>query len=190
MPKSQPTAPLLATPILPGEPSADAQIAAMIRVNHAGEYGARRIYEGQLATIRDRKARETIREMHQQEQVHLDYFQSALRERRVRPTLLTPLWHVGGFVLGAATAAMGKEAAMACTVAVESVIDAHYREQEAQLGSAEAALKDKIAQFRAEEAEHHDTGLAEGAEGALAYPVLTAAIRGITRTAIFLSKRI
>lgn len=184
------TEPLLKDPPRPGEPPAAEQIARMIRVDQAGEYGARRIYEGQLAAIRDPQAKRQIRHMLEQELVHLDYFDKALAERRVRPTLLQPFWHVGGFLLGAATAAMGKEAAMACTVAVEEVIGEHYRQQEQKLGEGEDALKQKIAQFRAEELEHHDLALTEGAEAAPAYPLLSAGIRTITRLAIALSKKI
>ena len=182
--------PKLAKAPLPGDASENDEISSMIRVNHAGEYGAKRIYEGQLAFIKDAATRETIQEMADQEQAHLDYFDEQINARKVRPTALAPLWHVGGFALGAATAIMGREAAMACTVAVESVIDEHYAEQEIQLGEDEQQLKAKISQFRAEEQEHHDTGLAEGAEDAIAYPVLTAGIRGITRLAIELSKRV
>jgi len=180
----------LAKQPLPGDTSETEQLASIIRVNHAGEYGAKRIYEGQLAFIKNADARKKIEHMRDQEQEHLDYFESQVKARKVRPTALQPFWHVGGFALGAVTALMGKEAAMACTVAVESVIDEHYASQEAVLGQGEQPLKDKITQFRAEEMEHHDTGLAEGAENALAYPLLSAGIRGITRMAIELSKRI
>lgn len=180
----------LSPPAQPGESSTKEQMESMIRVNQAGEYGARRIYEGQLATLRDPQARKKVQHMLEQELEHLDYFNQQMGERQVRPTLLQPFWHMGGFLLGAATAAMGKEAAMACTVAVESVIDKHYQEQEARLGEGEKPLRDKIAQFRAEEMEHHDTGLAEGAEQAPVYPVLSKGIQTITKMAIALSKRI
>ncbi len=162
----------------------------MLRVNHAGEYGAKRIYQGQLATLKDPQARALVEHMAAQEQEHLDYFDAALKRERVRPTALMPLWHVGGFLLGAVTAKMGTEAAMACTVAVESVIDEHYREQTPVASAHAPELAKKIEQFRAEELEHHDTGLAHGATNAPAYAALSAAIRGITKTAIFLSKRI
>lgn len=167
-------------------------IEEILRVNQAGEYGAKRIYQGQLATIRDPQAKRQIQHMLAQELEHLDYFNKAVSAVQVRPTLLQPLWHLGGFVLGAVTALMGKEAAMACTVAVESVIDSHYQDQLSCLRSSatQEELATKIEQFRQEEVEHHDLGLAEGAEQAPAYPMLTAAIRGITKTAITLSKRI
>lgn len=180
----------LAKTPLPGDASEEEILESMIRVNQAGEYGAKRIYEGQLAFIKDADAKAKIEEMAEQEQVHLDYFNEQMKDRKVRPTALQPIWHVGGYALGAVTAMMSKEAAMACTVAVESVIDEHYAEQEQMLGKGEKKLKDKITQFRAEEQEHHDTGLAEGAEEAVAYPVLSAGIRGITRMAIELSKKI
>jgi 3-demethoxyubiquinol 3-hydroxylase len=166
------------------------QLAQALRVNQAGEYGARRIYEGQLAVLRDRPSRQLVQHMAEQEQAHLDYFNEALVRHRVRPTLLQPLWHVGGFLLGAATAALGREAAMACTVAVESVIDEHYHQQEQSLAAEHPQLVEKISAFRADEKDHHDTGLQEGAEQAVAYPLLYSGVRGITKFAIALSKRL
>lgn len=165
-------------------------IASMIRVNHAGEYGAKRIYEGQLAVLRGTPSFATVAKMRDQELPHLATFEHEMRARKVRPTALMPLWHVGGWMLGAMTAAMGEKAAMACTVAVESVISEHYQQQEAVLGEEEAALKATITQFRTEEEAHHDIGLAHGAEHAPAYGLLYHGIRGITRTAIALSKRL
>lgn len=178
--------------ILPGDREKTPRMARMIRVDHAGEYGAKRIYEGQLAVLRGRSPNtKVIEEMKEQEVKHLQAFETLVRQERVRPTALLPLWHVGGFFLGAATAALGEKAAMACTVAVETVIDKHYQKQEAALGAPEnAAMKQMVAQFRAEEMEHHDTGLEYGAEDAPAYPLLRAAVEGITRSAIWLSSRI
>lgn len=170
-------------------PAKQADLAEIIRVNQAGEYGAKRIYQGQLATLRDPAARAQVQHMLEQELVHLDYFTVEMGKRGVRPTALQPLWHIGGFALGAITALMSKEAAMACTVAVESVIDGHYREQLATLTN-EPELQEKIETFRAEEMEHHDLGLKEGAEQAAAYPLLSAVIKGITRGAIELSKKV
>lgn len=163
---------------------------SMIRVNHAGEYGAKRIYEGQLSVLRGKPAYDTVREMKEQELEHLETFEQLVRDRSVRPTALMPVWHVGGWVLGAATAALGDKAAMACTVAVESVIAEHYAQQEEKLGEDEAALKATISQFREDEMEHHDTGLHEGAEQAPAYGLLYHGIRGVTKMAIMLSKRV
>lgn len=172
---------------LPGDPEPEALRRRMIRVDHAGEYGAKRIYEGQLAVL---GGDAQVRAMAAQEAKHLETFDRLMVEERVRPTLLSPLWHAAGYALGAATAMLGREAAMACTVAIEETIDAHYRRQAEALGPEDAALKETIEQFRAEELEHRDIGLAEGAERAPAYPLLTAAIKGGSRLAIWLSERI
>ena len=174
---------------LPGDMRPEDLVARMIRVDQAGEYGARRIYEGQLAVLGRKPSGETIRQMYEQELEHLETFDKLIAERRVRPTALQPLWHVAGFALGAATAMMGEKAAMACTVAVEEVIDEHYAGQAEQLGEDEAELKETIEQFRADELEHRDTGLEHDAEGAPAYPVLTGAIKAGSRLAIWLSER-
>src|SRR5437764_11121786 len=141
-------------PYLPGDPPPEAEIARIVRVDHAGEYGATRIYDGQLAVVRRGRARDEIRRMAEQEAHHLAAFDELVRSRRVRPTLLHPLWHVTGYALGAATALLGEDAAMACTVAVEEVIDEHYRGQTERLGDADPALKDRILTFRADEAAH------------------------------------
>jgi ubiquinone biosynthesis monooxygenase Coq7 len=175
---------------LPGDPSRAEDIARMIRVDHAGEYGAARIYEGQLAVLGRSAAAPVIRRMAEQEKKHLAAFDRLIVERRVRPTLLSPLWHVAGFALGAATALLGERAAMACTVAVEEVIDKHYGDQVERLGDSEPALKAALAEFRTQEIEHRDTGLAQGAASAPAYPALTAAIKAGSRVAIWLSSRI
>jgi ubiquinone biosynthesis monooxygenase Coq7 len=175
---------------LPGDLSRDDLIRRMIRVDHAGEYGARRIYEGQLAVLGHRRDAEPIRHMAAQERRHLEAFDDMLAERRVRPTALHPLWHVAGYALGAATALLGREAAMACTVAVEEIIDEHYAKQAALLGDDEPQLKTTIERFRAEEIEHRDLGLAEGAERAPAYDLLKTAIKGGSRLAIWLAERI
>ncbi len=128
--------------------------------------------------------------MKAQEQVHLDTFSRLIGERRVRPTALLPVWHVAGFALGAATALLGHRGAMACTVAVEEAIDEHYQAQEASLPEDEVALKAHIATFRAEELEHRDIGLANEAEQAPAYRLLSAAIKAGCKVAIRLSERI
>jgi 3-demethoxyubiquinol 3-hydroxylase len=175
---------------LPGDPPQSEGIARMIRVDHAGEYGAARIYEGQLAVLRFSPATPVIRRMAEQEKRHLAAFDRLVVERRVRPTLLSPLWHVAGFALGAATALLGERAAMACTVAVEEVIDEHYAKQIEALGTAEPELKATLAEFRENEIEHRDTGLAHGAAEAPAYGLLSAAIKSGSRLAIWLSTRI
>lgn len=175
---------------LPGDPPTKVLVERMIRVDHAGEYGAVRIYAGQLAVLGRSPAAPVIRRMAEQEERHLAAFDRLVIERRVRPTLLSPLWHVTGFALGAATAALGERAAMACTVAVEEVIDEHYRDQLDTLGDAEPALSAAIEEFRADEIEHRDTGLAHGAEAAIGYPVLSAAIKTGARLAIWLATRL
>ena len=175
---------------LPGDPTPREIVARTIRVDHAGEYGAKRIYQGQIAVLRGTKWEPLIRHMQEQEQEHLDTFTGLIGKRRVRPTALLPLWHVAGFALGAATAAMGYRAAMACTVAVEEAIDEHYQAQEAALGEDEAELKGRIAKFRADELEHRDIGLENEAELTPAYRLLSAAIKVGCKVAIKVSERV
>jgi ubiquinone biosynthesis monooxygenase Coq7 len=162
----------------------------MIRVDHAGEYGATRIYAGQLAVLGRGEKGPVLRHMLAQEQVHLARFSELVGHRRVRPTALLPLWHLAGFALGALTAAMGARAAMACTVAVEEAIDAHYSAQSAELGEDEADLRETIETFRQEELEHRDTALAHEAEQAPGYRLLSSVIRSGCRIAIAVSERI
>ena len=175
---------------LPGDPTPRQMVERVIRVDHAGEYGAKRIYQGQLAVLRGTKWEKLIRHMQDQEQVHLDTFSKLIAERRVRPTALLPIWHVAGFALGAATAMLGPRAAMACTVAVEEAIDEHYQAQEAALGDDEAALRGNVEKFRAEELEHRDIGLAHEAELAPAYRLLSGAIKAGCKLAIKVSERV
>ncbi len=175
---------------LPGDLTREQLIERLIRVDHAGEFGARRIYEGQLSVLKNHPEAGVIRHMHEQELVHLKAFEKLMVQRRVRPSALYPIWNIAGFALGAATALMGTKAAMACTVAVEEVIDEHYRQQQTQLGEDEAELKSTIERFRAEEVEHRDTGLEHGAEQATAYPLLTGAIKAGSRLAIWLAERV
>ena len=172
---------------LPGDPDKDTLIEQIIRVDQAGEYGAKRIYQGQLAVLGDNAA---IKQMLAQEETHLAAFNKIMTERKVRPTALEPIWHMAGFALGAATALLGKEAAMACTVAVEEVIGEHYAEQSAALGDDETELRATIDAFRDDEMHHKETSLREGAETAPAYVPLTQAIKAGTRLAIWLSKRV
>ncbi len=174
---------------LPGDLSPEALVERMIRVDQAGEFGAVRIYEGQLRVLGGAPAGPVIEAMAAQEREHLDHFNRLLVERRVRPTLLTPLWHVAGYALGASTAMLGEKAAMACTAAVEEVIDEHYAKQRAQLGDDEAELRDTIETFRQEEVEHKDTALAHDAKGAPGYEMLSGAIKAGSRLAIWLSER-
>jgi ubiquinone biosynthesis monooxygenase Coq7 len=174
---------------LPGDPDPRETVARMIRVDHAGEYGARRIYDGQLAVLKRSPAAPVIRHMAAQERRHLDAFDKLLVQRRARPTVLSPLWHVAGYTLGAASALLGERAAMACTAAVESVIDEHYGRQLERLGDSEPELAAAIAEFRGDEIEHRDTALAQGAEEAPGYRPLTELVKAGTRAAIWLSIR-
>lgn len=175
---------------LPGDPDKATLLAEIVRVDQAGEYGAKRIYEGQLAVLGKTDAAPALKAMLAQEEEHLQAFNRIMAARAVRPTALEPVWHVAGFALGAATALLGKDAAMACTVAVENVIADHYAEQAAQLGDDEKDLRDTITRFRSDEVHHRDVSLEHGAENAPGYPVLTAAISAGTRLAIWLSKKI
>ena len=165
--------------------------ASMLRVNQAGEYGATRIYAGQLAVLgQDRPAGRVIARMASQERRHLERFDALMAERGVRPTALQPLWKVAGFALGAATALMSEKAAMACTDAVETEIDRHYARQLAELGDMDPELAADIAEFRAEELEHLQTAKDHGSAETIGYPLVSAAIRAGCRLAIGLSKRI
>ncbi|QNQ09458.1 demethoxyubiquinone hydroxylase family protein [Sphingomonas alpina] len=164
---------------------------AMIRVDQAGEYGATRIYAGQLAVMGDRSpAARAIAGMANQEERHRAFFDAMIVERGVRPTLLQPFWNVAGFALGAVTAAIGPAAAMACTVAVETEIDKHYADQLIELGDSDPILSAAVLDFQAEEVEHREAALAAGAETAIAYPLLSAVIRLGCRVAIATAKRI
>ena len=163
----------------------------IIRVDHAGEYGATRIYDGQIAVFgKDSKIGKTIQHMADQEQEHIEKFNDLLIEKRVRPTALLPVWNIAGFALGAGTALMGEKAAMACTVAVEKVIGEHYREQQGLLEDDEKELKKTIAKFEKDELEHHDIGLEHDAENAPGYKVMTKVIEIGCKAAIAISKKI
>jgi ubiquinone biosynthesis monooxygenase Coq7 len=177
-------------PYLPGDRAPATDTARMIRVDQAGEYGATRIYQGQLAVLRRGRGAGAIREMAEQEARHLAQFNRLTAERRVRPTALSPLWHVAGYALGAATALLGERAAMACTVAVEEVIDGHYARQEEALAAGDPELAETIRAARADELEHRDTALAHEAKEAPGYELIGAAIKTGARLAIWLSERI
>ena len=164
-------------------------VERFIRVDHAGEFGAKRIYEGQLAILGKTADGDAIKHMKEQEQVHLTKFESLIAERQVRPTILYPIWEMAGFALGVGTALMGPKAAMACTVAVEEVIDEHYAEQSSALDDEEKDLRDTIDKFREEELEHRDTAIEHGGEQAIGYPVMRKAIRAGSKVAIWLSER-
>ena len=173
----------------PGDRRPDS--ASMLRVDQAGEFGATRIYAGQLAVLRRNcpESKLTAR-LAAQEHRHLTRFTALMAARRVRPTALQPLWNVAGFALGAATALMSEKAALACTDAVETEIDRHYASQLAALGEEDPELSGDIAEFQADELEHRDIAREAGAAQAVGYPLLTAAIRAGCRVAITLSKRI
>ena len=175
-------------PRLPGD--AQESVEQMIRVDHAGEYGAARIYAGQLAVMGNRTpVAAEIGRMKAQEQRHLDTFNRLIVERRVRPTLLHPIWHVAGYALGAATALLGPTAAMACTVAVETEIDRHYAAQRTALAGSDPELEAHIADFQADEVEHRDTAAAHvGDTGGFA--LMTRVIRAGCRVAIAVTKRV
>jgi ubiquinone biosynthesis monooxygenase Coq7 len=175
---------------LPGEPAGSRLAERVLRVDHAGEYGAKRIYQGQLAVLGNSPSGAAIREMADSEAEHLAWFDHELTARGVRPTLLHPLWHVAGYALGAATALMGPKAAMACTVAVEEAIDEHYQAQEDALGDTEPALKQAIARFHADELNHRDAALAHDAERAPGYRAMKIAIKTGCKAAVWLAERI
>ena len=180
------------SPRLPGFNAADKNLARMIRVDHAGEYGAVQIYRGQLAILGHTVSGDTIRHMEEQEQEHLATFDRLIAENNVRPTALAPVWNVAGYALGAVTALMGEKAAMACTAAVEEVIDEHYARQAAALesdGEASAGFKATIERFRADEIQHRETAIEHGAEEAPGYRVLSETIKAGCRLAIKLSER-
>lgn len=164
----------------------------MIRVDQAGEYGATRIYAGQLAVMGSRGPHAAeIRAMARQEEEHLARFNALLARRGVRPTALQPVWQVAGYALGAATALIGPKAAMACTAAIEEEIERHYTAQLVELeDQGDPELADMIEEFREDEREHREHALAAGAEQAPAYPLLSGAIRLGCRLAIRLSERI
>lgn len=174
---------------LPGDFTLSKPSQAALRVDHAGEYGATRIYAGQRAVLKHHAYADQLKHMAEQEEVHLAAFNKILPEHGVRPTLLMPLWHVGGWLMGAVSAAISPKAAMACTVAVEVVITAHYNEQ-LESGTLDPMLHSTIAKFRDEEMEHHDIGMAHEAEQAPLYGPLTTTIRHICKAAIWLSARV
>ena len=166
-------------------------IEEFIRVDHAGEYGATKIYDGQIAIFgKNSKIGKTIQHMADQEQEHIEKFNELILEHRVRPTVFLPLWNIAGFTLGATTALMGKKAAMACTVAVEKVIGEHYRKQQTLLEDDYKELKKTISKFEKDELEHHDIGIEHEAEKTPGYNILSKVIKIGCKTAIEISKKI
>ncbi|MBP6985573.1 MAG: demethoxyubiquinone hydroxylase family protein [Alphaproteobacteria bacterium] len=176
---------------LPGDRQLNQEIQRMIRVNQAGEQGAVSIYKGQLAVLGRTEVSPLLEHMLEQEKEHLDKFSRLLSARKVRPTVLSPVWSILGFAMGAGTALMGRKAAMACTVAVEEVIDEHYAAQEHTLRhDQDPELRHLITKCREEENEHKEAGLSHGAEQAFAYPILSSVIKKSSKLAIWLSTRI
>ena len=175
---------------MPGDPTRQQLVESMIRVDQAGEQAAVRIYKGQLAVLAGTEAEAPIREMAEQEELHLKTFNELIAKRQVRPTALSPIWHVAAYALGVGTALLGPKAAMACTQAVEEVIDEHYTNQAANLGEDEASLKEQIQKFRDDESQHLERAINEGAEDAPGHEILTKTIRAGSRIAIWLSSRI
>lgn len=178
-------------------PKTKAMLERIIRVDHAGEFGAVRIYEGQIAVLGKTKDGPLLKEMLKEEEEHFRTFNKMIPEKRVRPTAFLPLWNVAGFALGAGTALMGKEAAMACTVAVETVIGGHYDNQIRQLmaDGEDGTEKHKdmikiISKFRDDELHHLDTGLEHDAEQAPMYNVLSNVIMAGCKAAIWASERV
>ncbi len=182
------------TPPMPGEDVAARRIEAMIRVDHAGEYGAVQIYRGQRAVFDRVEARahaaRVIAEMEAGEAEHLKTFDRMIAERGVRPTIMAPIWRVAGFGLGAVTALMGEAAAHACTEAVEDVIEDHYKRQSERLGRDDPELKEVIDRFREDEIGHKETAIDQGARSAPGYPVLSALVKLGCRAAIRISEQI
>lgn len=168
------------------------KIKEIIRVDHAGEYGAKVIYAGQIAALKIKKDFEAVKlveHMKQQEDEHFEYFDQQIKKMKVRPTIMQPAWMIGGFAMGFLTALIDKKAAMACTTAVEEVIDEHYQSQLKTLGE-EGELSQKIRKFRDEEIEHRDIGYENDAAKIGYFKPLTSVIKIVTKTAIGISKRI
>jgi 3-demethoxyubiquinol 3-hydroxylase len=178
----------------PGYASGARRLDEILRVDHAGELGAVRIYQGQLAVLgamrRTRRSCDLVRHMAEQEAHHKAAFDHLLTEHQTRPTALEPLWSAAGFALGAATALIGEKAAMACTVAVEDVIEDHYRRQAEEMAEVEPELAGKLQELRGEELEHRAAGLAAGGEKATAYPMLSGLIKAGCRLAIRIAEKV
>jgi ubiquinone biosynthesis monooxygenase Coq7 len=181
-------------PPRPGPGGQEMRLAQMLRVDHAGELGAVHIYRGQRAVLGDAPGRAslaaTLADMEDHEARHLARFDELLSHRRVRPTLLAPLWRAAGFALGAGTALMGEKAAHACTDAVESVIEAHYADQVAEIAALEPELAGELSQFRDDELDHQRQAIEGGARDAPGARLLSAVIRAGCRAAIKISERI
>lgn len=177
-------------PPRPGQGAQAARMAEILRVDHAGELAAVQIYRGQKAVMGSRPLAQHFAEMESQEAVHLARFDTLLTERRVRPTVMAPVWRLAGFALGAGTALMGEKAAHACTEAVESVIEEHYADQITELATRDPDLAAELSKFRDEELAHRDQAVEDGAREAPGYGLLSAVIRTGCRAAIKISEKI
>ena len=160
----------------------------IIRVNHAGEFGAQQIYSGQIKFTKEPELKETLNQIAEEEDVHLSYFEDLMIKKRVRPTLMSPLWKLGGFSLGAFTAILGKDYVMACTEAVETIIVDHYKSQIGQIEEVE--IQKKIEKFLNDEAEHQMTGMTQIKKNDFKLKVFKKFIKVITKIAIKVSKKI
>ena len=169
-------------------------LEGIIRVDHAGERGAMKIYEGQLLALstflKDEDLKKTIEKMKNQEKEHLDFFNKEIKKRKIKPTKLLPLWDLMGVGLGFGSAMLGKKAAMLCTASVEEVIDNHYQKQINQLNSDEKDLKEKIKKFRDDELHHKDIAYESGASKDGLYLILDKIIKTGSKIAINISERI
>jgi 3-demethoxyubiquinol 3-hydroxylase len=180
-------------PPRPGDGESKNRLAEMLRVDHAGELAAVHIYRGQAAVFGGTKndaLAQQFKHMEGEEQVHLDAFETLMREKQVRPTLMTPVWRLAALGLGVGTALLGEKAAHACTEAVESVIGEHYAEQIRDVQSSDPELAAKLSQFRDDELGHHDKAVDQGAREAAGYPLLSAVIKTGCRLAIRISEKI
>lgn len=180
-------------PSRPGLGESRARLEEILRVDHAGELAAVHIYRGQSAVFRQTPKRELAEQftrMEGEEQVHLDAFETLMREKQVRPTVMTPVWRLAALGLGVGTALLGEKAAHACTEAVESVIGEHYDAQVRELAVSEPELAAQLAQFRDDELGHHDHAVAQGSREAPAYPLLSAVIKAGCRAAIRISEKL
>ena len=168
------------------------QLAEFLRVDHAGERAAQTIYKGQLAVLKNKPAAKEIQHMMEQEQVHLDTFDTLLNQYQVCPSLLDPVWGFAGFSLGMVSAALGPKAAMACTIAVEEVIGGHYQKQVdvLELTDVDPDLVNTLAQFRDEELEHKDIAVASEGEKAPAYQLLKFVVQTGCKAAIKVAEKI
>ena len=166
----------------------------IIRVDHAGERGAIKIYEGQLLALKtikqDNNLKDKIEEMKEQEKEHLEYFEKEIQKRKIKPTYLLPLWDIMGVTLGFGTALLGKKAAMLCTASVEEVIEDHYQDQLKKLGNDEMELKAKIEKFKGDEVDHKNIAYEAGATNKGLYSIMDKVIRTGSRIAITISEKI